>query len=66
MEQHLRQIRDKIIIDGYKANKKIPKPLVAQALSPEISIPSLYRILDDKIIKAHISQMEVIERGIKK
>lgn len=53
MEQHLREIREDIVQDGYKANKH-PKALVIQALKEPMSVPSLYRTLnnlDNKIIR---------------
>ena len=65
MEQYLSKIRDKVIRDGYKSNK-YPKGLVIESLKGNLTVPTLYRILDERIIKAQISQMKVIDKAIKK
>ena len=65
MEQYLREIRDKIIRDGYK-NNNYPKTTAIRALQEKLTVPTLYRILDERIIKAQISQMKVIDKAIKK
>jgi len=46
MEQHLRKIREDVIREGYKANNH-SKTLVIKSLEEKISIPTLYRILDE-------------------
>ena len=65
MEQHLKLIRDVVIKSGYEANN-FPKTLVVKALAPETSIPTLYRILDNKIMDAQISQLNVMDRAVEK
>ena len=50
MEQHLRRIREDVIREGYKANNH-PKTLVIKSLEEKISVPTLYRILDEKPIE---------------
>ena len=46
MEYSLIRIRDKIIKDGYEANKTIPKYLVVKALQMKLSVPTIYRIIN--------------------
>ena len=67
MEQYLSQIRDKIIKDGYDMNKSIKRAMVAKAFSTQLpTIPTMYRILDGRIAQSQISQLEVIDKAVKK
>ena len=67
MEHNLSQIRDKIIKDGFDVNKNVGKAVVAKAFSEKLpSVPTMYRILDGRIVDSQISQLEVIDKAIKK